>query len=217
MAPARDRLPVARAPSPSMLISSPSRVYDLVVRQEPKQARMCGVGGKGTVPPLCLCSRLTCPVKPTAGPSTRPPSSSSASSIPRPPHPPRRPRRRPPTTPATSPALPQMPPPTPSPTSRTPTTSCLPRWPSPTTISSSTGSRTAARDAPPAPSFRVSTTSRIHNTTIRVCRVSGLCSRFAHWFPDAGFFVFPDLSVRTEGSYRLKLSLFEVVGYVLFS
>lgn len=32
---------------------------------------------------------------------------------------------------------------------------------------------------------------------------------------DAGFFVFPDLSVRTEGSYRLKLSLFEVVGYVL--
>lgn len=33
---------------------------------------------------------------------------------------------------------------------------------------------------------------------------------------DAGFFVFPDLSVRTEGSYRLKLSLFEVVGYVLW-
>ncbi|KAF8428028.1 velvet factor-domain-containing protein [Boletus edulis BED1] len=29
---------------------------------------------------------------------------------------------------------------------------------------------------------------------------------------DAGFFVFPDLSVRTEGSYRLKLSLFEVVS-----
>jgi len=29
---------------------------------------------------------------------------------------------------------------------------------------------------------------------------------------DAGFFVFPDLSIRNEGSYRLKLSLFEVVG-----
>ncbi|KAF9649567.1 hypothetical protein BDM02DRAFT_1814795 [Thelephora ganbajun] len=29
---------------------------------------------------------------------------------------------------------------------------------------------------------------------------------------DAAFFVFPDLSVRMEGSYRLKLSLFEVVG-----
>ncbi|OJA15813.1 hypothetical protein AZE42_09168 [Rhizopogon vesiculosus] len=33
---------------------------------------------------------------------------------------------------------------------------------------------------------------------------------------DAGFFVFPDLSVRTEGSYRLKLSLFEVVRSVSF-
>lgn len=33
---------------------------------------------------------------------------------------------------------------------------------------------------------------------------------------DAGFFVFPDLSVRTEGSYRLKLSLFEVKGWGLF-
>ena len=32
------------------------------------------------------------------------------------------------------------------------------------------------------------------------------------FFVDAGFFVFPDLSVRTEGSYRLKLSLFEVVA-----
>ncbi|KAF8214552.1 velvet factor-domain-containing protein [Mycena galopus ATCC 62051] len=29
---------------------------------------------------------------------------------------------------------------------------------------------------------------------------------------DVGFFVFPDLSVRREGSYRLKLSLFEVFG-----
>ncbi|KAF8214564.1 hypothetical protein K438DRAFT_1801669, partial [Mycena galopus ATCC 62051] len=29
---------------------------------------------------------------------------------------------------------------------------------------------------------------------------------------DSGFFVFPDLYVRTEGSYRLKMSLFEVFG-----
>ena len=28
---------------------------------------------------------------------------------------------------------------------------------------------------------------------------------------DAGFFVFPDVSVRTEGSYRLKLTLYEVI------
>lgn len=34
---------------------------------------------------------------------------------------------------------------------------------------------------------------------------------------DAGFFVFPDLSVRTEGSYRLKLTLFEVIGCVPLS
>jgi len=31
---------------------------------------------------------------------------------------------------------------------------------------------------------------------------------------DAGFFVFPDLSVRMEGTYRLKLSLFEIIKYV---
>jgi hypothetical protein len=29
---------------------------------------------------------------------------------------------------------------------------------------------------------------------------------------DGGFFVFPDLSVRMEGAYRLKFSLFEIIG-----
>jgi hypothetical protein len=29
---------------------------------------------------------------------------------------------------------------------------------------------------------------------------------------ESGLFVFPDLSVRSEGSYRLKFSLFEVTG-----
>ncbi|KAI8149384.1 velvet factor-domain-containing protein [Fennellomyces sp. T-0311] len=33
---------------------------------------------------------------------------------------------------------------------------------------------------------------------------------------DAGFFVFPDLSVRVEGNYRLKLSLFEIIGKDVF-
>ncbi|CAO3614026.1 unnamed protein product [Cunninghamella blakesleeana] len=33
---------------------------------------------------------------------------------------------------------------------------------------------------------------------------------------DAGFFVFPDLSVRMEGKYRLKLSLFEIIGKEVF-
>ena len=31
---------------------------------------------------------------------------------------------------------------------------------------------------------------------------------------DAGFFVFPDLSVRVEGDYRLKLDLYEIVAWV---
>jgi len=31
-----------------------SRIYELVVRQEPKQARMCGVGGKGTIQSFIL-------------------------------------------------------------------------------------------------------------------------------------------------------------------
>lgn len=31
---------------------------------------------------------------------------------------------------------------------------------------------------------------------------------------EGGFFVFPDLSVRMEGQYRLKFSLFELVGWV---
>ncbi|CAO3580226.1 unnamed protein product [Absidia cylindrospora] len=33
---------------------------------------------------------------------------------------------------------------------------------------------------------------------------------------DAGFFVFPDLSVRMEGKYCLKLSLFEIIGKEVF-
>ncbi|KAH7044134.1 velvet factor [Linnemannia elongata] len=30
---------------------------------------------------------------------------------------------------------------------------------------------------------------------------------------ESGFFVFPDLSVRMEGTYRLKFCLYEMVGY----
>lgn len=39
------------------------RIYELIVRQEPKQARMCGVGGKGVfsfTPPVVLA--LGCPL-----------------------------------------------------------------------------------------------------------------------------------------------------------
>lgn len=33
-------------------------------------------------------------------------------------------------------------------------------------------------------------------------------------FPDGGFFVFGDLSVKVEGEYRLRFSLFEMRKYV---
>jgi hypothetical protein len=32
---------------------------------------------------------------------------------------------------------------------------------------------------------------------------------------DAAFFVFPDLGVRKEGKYKLKMTLFEIVEYVI--
>lgn len=34
---------------------------------------------------------------------------------------------------------------------------------------------------------------------------------------ESGFFVFPDLSVRMEGTYRLKFCLYEMVGYVIIA
>ncbi|RKP38548.1 velvet factor, partial [Dimargaris cristalligena] len=33
---------------------------------------------------------------------------------------------------------------------------------------------------------------------------------------EGAFFVFPDISVRVEGTYRLKFSLFEIVGSVVY-
>lgn len=96
--------------------------------------------------------------------------------------------------------------------SRIRTTSCLQVSPSRTTTQNYTGSksvfptrrlphsltlpsRTAKHDAPPAPSIHPSTTSKTPRTATKTLGFS--------------------FSVRTEGSYRLKLSLFEVVGCVL--
>ena len=36
----------------------------------------------------------------------------------------------------------------------------------------------------------------------------------AQTFSDGGFFVFPDLSVKIEGDFRLRFSLFEMGKYV---
>ncbi|KAJ3914542.1 hypothetical protein F5877DRAFT_92676 [Lentinula edodes] len=95
--------------------------YELTVRQEPKQARMCGVGGKGSL----RCSLVS--------------------------------DRRP-------------------------------------------------IDPPPIVQLRVVDPLQRSNSS------SNPGGHPQHGNEDAGFFVFPDLSVRTEGSYRLKLSLYEVVG-----
>lgn len=74
--------------------------------------------------------------------------------------------------------------------------------------------RMVEQDAPPDQSSRPCIISKTLIITTKVSLSFSLYkfSFFSHLFLDAGFFVFPDLSVRTEGSYRLKLSLFEVVS-----
>lgn len=120
------------------------RSYELVVRQEPKQARMCGVGGKGPCIPILLLPQLcSSSQQPTVVPLIHLPSSSSVSSIPPTSH-------------------------LPIPSSRIPTTSCLPPSPSQTTTPSCTGSRTVALAAQQVLSSPVSTISKIPSTTIRM-------------------------------------------------
>lgn len=100
-------------------------------------------------------------------------------------------------------------------TSKTHTTSCLRRLQNLTMTLNCIGSKMDVRGAQLDLSFLVSTTSKILNTITKVCLALPLLrTKLTRPLSDAGFFVFPDLSVRTEGSYRLKLSLFEVVGYV---
>ncbi|KAJ3738676.1 velvet factor [Lentinula detonsa] len=153
------------------------REYELTVRQEPKQARMCGVGGKGSFftssllikylnlhlfsadrrpidPPPIVQLRVIDPLQ-----RSNPTSNLTGRQIPRPS----------------------------SPTALSPTT----------TIASS-----------PAPTLSTATTRDASSAS------DASTANPQHANEDAGFFVFPDLSVRTEGSYRLKLSLYEVVGYV---
>lgn len=76
-------------------------------------------------------------------------------------------------------------------------------------------SRTVERDVRPAqwsrPCIILKTLSIIMKVRLPSIR-AWQHLEFQFSFLDAGFFVFPDLSVRTEGSYRLKLSLFEVVS-----
>ncbi|KAJ3773460.1 hypothetical protein EV361DRAFT_242399 [Lentinula raphanica] len=197
--------------------------YELTVRQEPKQARMCGVGGKADRrpidPPPIVQLRVIDPLQrshSTGNVSGRPrPSSPSASS--------------PTTTIASSP----------TPSGSTVTTR--------DTSASEPGNGGIERDehsATPTPSTAVTSYAQSYLQNpyyfMFACLAKPDDDTELHWLKDgrtrcttgsvvsslyhlkdpqhgnedAGFFVFPDLSVRTEGSYRLKLSLYEVVGYV---
>ncbi|KAF8970630.1 velvet factor-domain-containing protein [Flammula alnicola] len=160
-------------------------IYELIVRQEPKQARMCGVGGKADRrpidPPPIVQLRVIDPVAQQAGASNTTPS-----------------RRR-----------------------RNSSTGSAPDSPTP---SSSSTARPHSDEAMDAASYahlaRPDDDNELHwlKDGRTRCTTGSVVSSLYHLKDpqhnneDAGFFVFPDLSVRTEGSYRLKLSLFEVVS-----
>ncbi|KAI0937941.1 hypothetical protein AcV7_003271 [Taiwanofungus camphoratus] len=146
--------------------------YELTVRQEPKQARMCGVGGKADRrpidPPPIVQLRVIDPSQ------RRPPSSSSRAS-------------------------------------------------SPDTSTAALASQSFLQN----PYYFMFASLAKPDEDVELhwlkdgktrCTTGSVVSSLYHLKDaeaggaDAGFFVFPDLSVRTEGSYRLKLSLFEVVG-----
>ncbi|KAF8814495.1 hypothetical protein BYT27DRAFT_6966287 [Phlegmacium glaucopus] len=201
-------LPISHPCFPTSLSEMPSfhpcsynpdhrRIYELVVRQEPKQARMCGVGGKADRrpidPPPIVQLRVIDPVAQQSGSSTTPS------------------RRR-----------------------RNSTSGSAPGSPTPSAASTA---RLHPEDPIDAASYaqsflqnpyyfmfaslaRPDDDAELHwlKDGRTRCTTGSVVSSLYHLKDpqhnneDAGFFVFPDLSVRTEGSYRLKLSLFEVVS-----
>lgn len=146
----------------------------------------------------------------TAVPLTRLPSSSSASST---------------TTHASRPPRQIQTPKTPIPTmhtasSRTPTISCLLVSLNRTTTLNYIGSRSVSRLFSRSLLIPARHTQDGETRCTTRCTTGSVVSSLYHLkstenrIEDAGFFVFPDLSVCIEGTYRLKLSLFEVVWYV---
>ncbi|KAF9074334.1 velvet factor [Rhodocollybia butyracea] len=187
-----------------------TREYELTVRQEPKQARMCGVGGKADRrpidPPPIVQLRVI-------DPGRRANNSGQQSNSP--------------TSPSTTVVN--------SPTPSTATNRDALRDSSVTDVDGDEDSSTAANAAlgSYAQSFlqnpyffmfaslaKPDDDAELHwlkDGRTRCTTGSTVSSLFSlkdphHNNEDAGFFVFPDLSVRTEGSYRLKLSLYELVG-----
>ncbi|KAJ8518966.1 hypothetical protein ONZ45_g4046 [Pleurotus djamor] len=189
------------------MLPHPNREYELTVRQEPKQARMCGVGGKADRrpidPPPIVQLRVVDPMQ--RNPHNRAGYSRAGDHGNIPPHQ----RRR-----ASS---------------------------AHGGVDDDEGSPTmsdGARDLDDDPHhshgggygysgasagyansylqnpyyFMFASLAKPDNDTELHWLKDGRTRYTEHHNEDAGFFVFPDLSVRTEGSYRLKLSLFEVVG-----
>ncbi|KAL0952514.1 hypothetical protein HGRIS_006776 [Hohenbuehelia grisea] len=173
----------------------PYREYELTVRQEPKQARMCGVGGKADRRPIDPPPIVQLRVIDPAAPSSSRRRTSSAASAP-----------------------------------GSPTPSASGRNLDDTSGDSSYNSQISAGYAQSflqnpyyfmfASLAKPDDDAELHwlKDGRTRCTTGSVVSSLYHLKDsehnneDAGFFVFPDLSVRTEGSYRLKLSLFEVVG-----
>ncbi|KAF9443607.1 hypothetical protein P691DRAFT_402900 [Macrolepiota fuliginosa MF-IS2] len=183
-----------------------TRIYELIVRQEPKQARMCGVGGKADRrpidPPPIVQLRVIDPHTNSSSVSTSsasaPPSTAGGSSSSHTP-----PSTPPPPTAATHSHYPNHEPGPPS---------------DPAAYAQSYLQNPYyfmfASLAKPDDDAELHwlKDGRTRCTTGSVVSSLYHLKDPQHNNEDAGFFVFPDLSVRTEGSYRLKLSLFEVVG-----
>ncbi|KAJ7653738.1 velvet factor-domain-containing protein [Mycena polygramma] len=208
------------------------RQYELTVRQEPKQARMCGIGGKADRrpidPPVIVQLRVIDPAAPPppapASDSTTSSTSASASN-------------------SNSSSNANAPPDEPAADDEPPYTNLagyaqsflqnpyyfmfaslakpdddtelhwLKDGRTRCTTGSVVSSLYALKDptaAPPPNANSTSSNSASNSNSNSTGKDAGPTT--APPASDAGFFVFPDLSVRTEGSYRLKLSLFEVVG-----
>ncbi|KAJ7602561.1 velvet factor-domain-containing protein [Mycena polygramma] len=206
--------------------------YELTVRQEPKQARMCGIGGKADRrpidPPVIVQLRVIDPAAPPppapASDSTTSSTSASASN-------------------SNSSSNANAPPDEPAADDEPPYTNLagyaqsflqnpyyfmfaslakpdddtelhwLKDGRTRCTTGSVVSSLYALKDptaAPPPNANSTSSNSASNSNSNSTGKDAGPTT--APPASDAGFFVFPDLSVRTEGSYRLKLSLFEVVG-----
>ncbi|KAJ7613779.1 velvet factor [Mycena polygramma] len=205
------------------------RQYELTVRQEPKQARMCGIGGKADRrpidPPVIVQLRVIDPATPPPPPPTSDSttsSSTSASST----------STSAANAPADEPAADDEPPYTnlagyaqsflQNPyyfmfaSLAKPDDDTELHWLKDGRTRCTTGSVVsslyALKDPTASPPPNANSTSS--NSTSSNSNSTGKDAGPTTAPPasDAGFFVFPDLSVRTEGSYRLKLSLFEVVG-----